>query len=185
MVEVQSMPNIILPADELNEFDLPRVCVVTGQTENVEFKPVKFAWYPRWIAALVIINLLIAAIVASIMTRRVKGHLPFTEEAYKAWWRGRILFGLSFLVMIGLIIAGAVQLDSQPPLGVTLLLLGVASPIATYVIFAHNRGPVVQRIADGTITLKLPSEQAVMTMQDHMNAGLRKRSTPAAMARSA
>lgn len=185
MVEVQSMPNIILPADELNEFDLPRVCVVTGQTENVEFKPVKFAWYPRWIAALVIINLLIAAIVASIMTRRVKGHLPFTEEAYKAWWRGRILFGLSFLVMIAVMIGGIVVMDRTPPLGLGLVLLSIATPIVTYFVFARNRGPVVQRIADGTITLKLPSEQAVMTIQDHMNAGLSKRSTPAAMARSA
>jgi hypothetical protein len=179
------MPNIVLPADELNEFDLPRVCVVTGQTENVEFKPVKFAWYPRWIAALVIVNLLIAAIVAAVMTRRVKGHLPFTEEAYKAWWRGRILFGLSFPVMIALIIAGAVQLESAPPLGWGLLLLGIAVPIVTFVVFARNKGPVVQRIADGTITLKLPSEEAVLTIQHHMNAGLRKSPERAAMARSA
>lgn len=180
------MREIDLPADELNEFDLPRVCVVTGQTENVEFKAVKFAWYPRWIAALVIVNVLIAAIVATIMTRRVKGHLPFTEEAYKSWWMGRVIFGLSFLVAIALFIGGIVMIDKGPGAAVALLMvLALATPIAAFVIFARNRGPVVQRIADGRITLKLPSEEAVLRIEQHLVASQEQQSARNTFARTA
>ncbi|MBN1204745.1 MAG: hypothetical protein JXB05_07455 [Myxococcaceae bacterium] len=180
------MPLIVLPADELNEFDLPRVCVVTGQTEGVEFKPVKFAWYPRWIVALVIINLLIAAIVAAIMTRRVKGHLPFTEEAYKRWRMGRVYFGLSFVVAIALLVGGAIAMDSPfPALGPVAMLLAVAVPIIAGVLFVRNKGPVVQRIEEGRITLKLPSEEAVLQLQQHLRAGQLKAPAPGAVSRSA
>ena len=170
------MHTIVLPADELNEFDLPRVCVVTGQTEGVEFKPVKFAWYPRWVAALVIVNVLIAAIVASILTQRVKGHLPFTEEAHKSWRTGRILFALSFVAAIALFVAGVVVVDKQSALGGMMMVLAVAAPIAAYLLFARNKGPVVQRIKDGSITLKFPSEEAVLRFQEHLSAGLQKQS---------
>ncbi|MFL5346279.1 MAG: hypothetical protein ACJ8AT_15935 [Hyalangium sp.] len=180
------MREIVLPADELNEFDLPRVCVVTGQTENVEFKPVKFAWYPRWTVALVIVNVLIAAIVASILTKRVKGHLPFTEEAYKRWWMGRVFFGLSFLVAIALFIGGCVMIDSGPGAAVALLIgLALATPIAAFLLFARNKGPVVQRIAEGRITLKLPSEEAALQIEQHLFAGQKKPSALDAVARSA
>jgi hypothetical protein len=180
------MREIVLPADELNEFDLPRVCVVTGQTENIEFKPVKFAWYPRWIAALVIVNVLIAAIVAAILTRRVKGHLPFTEEAYKSWRMGRVFFALSIVGALALFVASCVALaDSTPQLGVVGMVLSLAIPITVGVLFVRNKGPVVQRIADGRITLKLPSEEAVLRIQQHLVAGRRKPSAPNAVARSA
>jgi hypothetical protein len=181
------MPQVVLPADELNEFDLPRVCVITGQTEGVEFKPVKFAWYPRWIVALVIINVLIAAIVASILTRRVKGQLPFTEEAYKRWRMGRVYFGLSFLVALGLFVGGILVLDTRvPELSGAFMLVAVAIPIAAGLIFVRNKGPAVQRIEDGQITLKLPSEEAVIRLQEHLVSGLKKQSSSAdSIARSA
>lgn len=180
------MREIVLPADELNEFDLPRVCVVTGQTENVEFKPVKFAWYPRWVAALVIVNVLIAAIVATILTRRVKGHLPFTEEAYKSWRMGRVFLVLSILGAVALFVASCVALaEDTPQLGVLGIVLSFAVPITVGILFVRNKGPVVQRIADGRITLKLPSEEAVLRIEQHMVAGEKKPSAYTATARSA
>jgi hypothetical protein len=179
------MPQIVLPADELNEFDLPRVCVITGQTENVEFKPVKFAWYPRWIVALVIVNVLIAAIVAQVLTRRVKGHLPFTPEAYKAWRMGRVYFGLSFVVAIGMLIVSGIAMEKLPALGLLVILLAVATPITAGLLFVRNKGPVVQRIEEGRITLKLPSEEAALRIQEHLNAGQLKPAAVPAVARSA
>ena len=175
------MREIILPADELNEFDLPRVCVVTGQTENVVFKPVNFSWYPRWVAVFILINLLVAAIIAFALTKRVKGHLPFTEEAFKAWRTGITLFALSIMAAIGLFIGGGVLLaSSQEGLGLAALAAALAVPIFVGVKFMRHRGPVVQRIADGQITLKLPSEEAVLTIEHHLVSG---RKSPRAMSR--
>ncbi|WP_224362363.1 hypothetical protein [Hyalangium versicolor] len=179
------MPQIVLPADELNEFDLPRVCVVTGQTENVQFKPVKFAWYPRWIVVLVLINVIIAAIVAQVLMRRVKGQLPFSEEAYQRWRMGRVYFGLSFVLALALLFGGVFAMDSSGALGGVMMLLAVASPIAAGLAFVRNKGPVVLRIEDGRITLKLPSEQAVLQLQEHLNAGALNPPAVNAVARSA
>ncbi|MBX5482766.1 MAG: hypothetical protein IRZ16_13135 [Myxococcaceae bacterium] len=52
------------PNNELNEFDLPRTCIATGATDGVVFKPVKFAWYPKWPLIFVPITLAIAIILA-------------------------------------------------------------------------------------------------------------------------
>ncbi|HEX8699693.1 MAG TPA: hypothetical protein VF815_12695 [Myxococcaceae bacterium] len=166
------MREIILPADELNEFDLPRVCVVTGQTENVVFKPVNFAWYPRWVAVFILINLLVAAIIAFALTKRVKGHLPFTEEAFKAWRTGITLFALSIVAGIGLFFGSIFLLASNHgELGSVAMLAALVVPIFVGVKFTRRKGPVVQRIKDGQITLKLPSEEAVMMIKHHLVSG--------------
>ncbi len=127
------MHSVNVPASELTEFDLPRVCVVTGQTQGVEFHPVKFSWYPRWVVALILVNLLVAAIVAQVLTKKVSGKLPFTPEAHAAWKKGKLLYGLSFvafLVFIGAMIFAA----ANDALVVSLLCLAIAiaSPVATY-----------------------------------------------------
>ncbi|MDY7226519.1 hypothetical protein [Hyalangium rubrum] len=173
------MNKIILPADELNEFDLPPVCVVTGQTENVEFKDVKFAWYPRWVAVFILINLLIAAIIATALTKRVKGKLPFTEEAFKAWKQGQVFFALSIVAAIGLFIGGIfLFLSENEVLGGAAWLLCLAVPITVNFKFVRNKGPVVERIADGQITLKLPSQDAIRMFKEHLVAG--RQSLPSA-----
>jgi hypothetical protein len=166
------MREIILPADELNEFDLPRVCVVTGQTENVVFKPVNFSWYPRWVVVFVLINLLIAAIIAFALTKKVKGHLPFTEEAFKAWRMGLVFFALSILAGLGLFVGAMFLLGSgRGELGVAALVAAVGVPVAVSLRFVRHKGPVVQRIADGRITLKLPSDFAVELIERHLVSG--------------
>lgn len=171
-VESGCMSKIVLPADEMNEFDLPRVCIVTGQTEGVVFKDVKFAWYPRWVSLFVIINVLLAAIIAYALTKRVKGQLPFTEEAWKQWRQGRILFGLSFLAAFILFGVGiSLMSNGHQELGVLGMGLMIAVPIAAYVLFARNKGPIVMRIADGQVTLKIPSDFAADAISQHLVAG--------------
>jgi hypothetical protein len=167
-----AMHEIVLPADELNEFDLPRVCVVTGQTENVEFRPVKFSWYPPWVAVFILINLLIAAIIALAMTKKVQGSLPFTEEAYKAWKAGQLYFALSLVAGFVMFAAGiGVMANELIVPGALLLVLAFALPIFVGVRFTRHKGPVVKKIADGQITLKLPSDDAVRMILEHLNAG--------------
>ncbi len=52
------MPRLKIPINELNAFDLPRVCVITGAKEGVCFMPVKLTWKPPWVSALVLVTVL-------------------------------------------------------------------------------------------------------------------------------
>ncbi|XXF78697.1 hypothetical protein P2318_02765 [Myxococcaceae bacterium GXIMD 01537] len=175
---------VTVPEGELSSFDLPRVCVVTGETEGVEFRPVKFSWYPRWVMLLVLFNLLIAAIVAMALTKKVKGELPFSEAAWTAWKRGQALFALSCVLAIAAFVGGiALLVGDNGGLGVAAMVLAIALPVGVGVAFLANRGPVVQRIADGTITLKLPSAQAAHRIELHLAAGSQR--PRAALSRSA
>ncbi len=170
------MAQIIVPDNELNSFDLPPVCVVTGATQGVVWKKVKFAWYPRWVTVLILVNVLVMAIVAAILTKRVKGELPFTEEAYSAWRRGRIFFGLAITAAIGLLIGGAVALATDSPaVGVALLLLTFAVPIAVWFAFVKGKTVTCTRIADGSTSLNIPSEAAATQIRTHLTGGASRR----------
>lgn len=167
------MRDVVIPKNELSEFDLPRVCVITGQTEGVVFKPVKFAWYPRWIVVLVLLNVLIAAIVAMALTKKAKGTLPFSEEGWAQWKRGKLLFGLSLLGTVVILIGGIALLartESPAPL-LTAVLLSILLPIVTYALVLKNRAPVAKKIDDQHITLTLPSDEAASRIKTHLMSG--------------
>lgn len=169
------MHYVEIPSGELNEFDLPAICVVTGARQGVVFKPVKFSWYPRWIGFLVLFNLLIALIVASVMTKRVKGTLPFTEEAWSLWKRGQVIMGLSAAATIGLLVAAIALLASNgsESLGMVALISAVALPVAAWFFFLRGRGPQVRRIDKERIALAIPSAPAAHAITGHFLAGLR------------
>jgi len=170
------MAQITLPDNELNSFDLPRVCVVTGATQGVVFKPVKFAWYPRWVAAFILVNVLVMAVVAAIMTKRVQGELPFTEEAFAAWRKGRILFGVSIFLAICLLCGGVGLLASDVPVpGIAALVVMLGLPIGVWVGFLKGNNITCTRIADGYTTLTIPSDAAAASIQAHLTGGNRVR----------
>ncbi|WP_223641987.1 hypothetical protein [Corallococcus sp. EGB] len=170
------MHHVELPVGELNEFDLPPVCIVTGeQGEGVVFKPVKFVWHPRWIGLLIFCNALIALIVALAMTKRVKGALPFTEEAWSLWKRGQVIMGVSAVTTIALLLTSLSLLASRhpSPLGFLALVSAVALPVLAWFFFLRGRGPQVRRIDKGTIALAIPNRDAARALMGHFQAGLR------------
>lgn len=165
------MSEVHIPVNELNEFDLPRVCVVTGRTDNVVFKPVKFSWYPPWIGGLVVISWPIALILMLAMTKRAAGSLPFTEEAHAAWQKGKLLFGLSFVSAIITLVMGVVLLANDVVPGAILIPVAIAEPIFVGVKYFRKRGPGVRKIKDNVVSLKLPSAEATMQINAHLHAG--------------
>lgn len=156
------MPDVTIPSGELNEFDLPPVCIITGEREGVVFKPVKFSWYPRWIGFLVLLNVFIALIVASAMTKRVKGTLPFTEAAWSRWKRGQVIMIAACVLALALFFGGlALLLGEDPtPLGFVSLALCVALPVAAWIYFLRDRAPRVVRIDKEAIVLSIPNAEA-------------------------
>lgn len=163
--------NVDIPTGELSSFDLPPVCVVTGRRDGIVFKPVKFSWYPRWIVVFAPFALLIAAILAFALTRRVSGELPFNEEAWRKWRFGRTLFTASVLTALVLFIsmpfAFAARLDA---VGWVLVALAIGFPLTAWITSVRGRGPSVERITKTHITLSLPSAEASRVIAKHLVA---------------
>ncbi|MCP3165099.1 hypothetical protein [Myxococcus qinghaiensis] len=168
--------DVVIPKNELSEFDLPRVCVITGQTEGISFKPVKFAWYPRWLLIFVPFAALIVLLIAIALTKRAKGTLPFSEEGWARWQRSKLLFGLSFLGTIAILVGGiavfAGRSDGTPIL--VAVLLAVLLPVVAYYAVMKGRVPLVKRIDNRHLTLSLPSESAATTITAHLSSGRRQ-----------
>jgi uncharacterized integral membrane protein len=164
------MTEISIPDNEMNQFDLPRVDVVTGTTDGVVFKPVKFQWYPRWVAVFVVAPLLFI-IVALVMMRRTKGELPFTEASYSAWRLGRVAQVLAIVGALLGFVAGAALLDRSGALGGLVMLASVAVPIVVALTLVQGKGPRVVRIAKGFTVLQVPSAAAAAAFQEHLTAG--------------
>jgi hypothetical protein len=162
--------NVDLAINEMTEFDLPRVCVITGNTEGVIFKDVKFQWYPRWIGAFGIAPI-IMIIMMSILMRRAKGKLPFTEAAWDAWQRGKILMGLSIVVGIAMLFGGIFLMEKSGAAGGLLLFLAVALPIAVGVTQLRGKGVTCIKIDKTTLQLKFPSDEAANKFRAHLRGG--------------
>lgn len=169
------MAEITIPENELSEFDLPRVCVVTGASQDVVFKDVKFQWFPRWVAVFILFNVIIFAVIALILTKRVKGKLPFTEDAFSAWKRGQLFFGLSIFGAIVLFIAGIMVMAAMDsPVGLLVWVAAIALPVFVGIKFVKGKSVSCTRIADGQVTLKIPSDSAAQSLRDHLQGGARR-----------
>ena len=143
------MTEISIPDNEMNEFDLPRVDIVTGSTDGVVFKPVKF----------------------QLLTRRTEGELPFTEGSYATWRRGRLVLTLSIVAAFFLLAGGAILLNDSGVLGAVLILTAIAAPIAVGLTMVRGKGPRVVRIDKGFTVLRVPSAEAASILQAHLTSG--------------
>src|SRR5512140_186526 len=179
------MTPITLPIAEMNSIDLPPVCVGTGTRNEVTFRKVKFAWYPRWVAALILVpygGLLLAAVVAAVLTKRAKGELPFSDAAWSRWRLGKILTVLAVLVLLASLFGGIILLTQESfGAGALTLLLGIVVPLVAAVIFGRW-GPRPLKITDQEITLDIPSAEAANAIRDHLHAG--RPAQPAQVARA-
>jgi hypothetical protein len=168
------MTPITIPIAEMNSIDLPPVCVGTGAQNEVKFHKVKFAWYPRWVAALILVpygGLLLAAVVAAILTKRAKGELPFSDLGWSRWRQAKLFIGLSVVVLFAGIIGGiGLMIAEIVEVGLLAFALGLIVPLAIYFAF-KSHGPQVLKITDSEITLKIPSAEAAQAIHGHLHAG--------------
>ncbi|WP_404365792.1 B-box zinc finger protein [Corallococcus coralloides] len=182
------MHHVFLLIQEMNAFDLPPVCVITGERQGVVFKPVAFSWYPGWASRFLFLGVLvlplvpllpiasivlpIALIVASVMTRQAKGTLPFTEEAWSRWRRTRVIRPIAFAAGAGLLIMAAAVLAAgeRMPLGLGALALGVALPALAWVF--SSQGPQLQGSREDALVLYIPNGAAAQAITSHFEAGL-------------
>ncbi len=168
------MANISIPQNEMTSFDLPKVCIVTGDTQNVQFRPVKFQWYPRWIGVFGIAPLIMVILLAVLM-RRAKGELPFSDAAWAAWNKGKMMLALSIVGGILLFGGGIAALANRMEgLGALMLLSGIVVPIVLGIVFLAGKGPTCLKIDNGYVELKIKSDSAAEMIRRHLQGGGRK-----------
>lgn len=165
-----------IPTQELNAFDLPGVCVVTGAQEGVTFRAVKFWWYPRWVPLLIFFpwgGLLLAFIVGLATRKQAKGELPFTDRGWSAWKRSKWTWGLSVMaffaglfVCLYLILEAAGGFVPEWVVGAGLAMTA-GLPVAGWFL-AKPSMIVVRRIENGRLTVRLPSADATTRIHSHL-----------------
>ncbi len=156
---------IIIPAAEMNSFDLPRVCLLTGEQNNIVFKEMKFQYVPPWAR-------LFGALIQVLVARKAKGELPFSEAAHAAMKKGQLMFGLSFVgsfVLFGIFgaISGATRSGIPMLLG---LAAAIALPIVVYQKMLKGkfvRCTMIEK--DGRVTLNIPSDAAAQMISTHLS----------------
>lgn len=165
-----------IPTQELNAFDLPGVCVVTGAQDGVTFKPVKFWWYPRWVPLLIFFpwgGLILALIVALATRRKAEGELPFTDHGWNAWKRSQWIWGLSiFAFLVG--VFGTIVLITAAASGSLAgwiawagAAVTVALPIGGWFL-AKPTMVQVRKIDNGRLFVRIPSADAAARIHAHL-----------------
>ncbi len=165
------MALLAIPVAELNSFDLPPVCVVSGEDTQVTFRPVKFVWSPRWIPVLIFFpyaGLLLALVVTLAMRKRAAGELPFSETGWERYRRGVWMSRAGLLTLLaGMGGMVALLANHQSGAGVAV---GVGGLIATIVLHVTgtNLGISVQRITLTHLELKIPSEAVALRFRERL-----------------
>ncbi len=164
------MHEVELPINEMTKFDLPPICVISGGTENVTFRPVKFQWYPRWVAVFGCAPLIMVILMLALM-RKAKGELPFSDAGWESWRRAKLALGVSLGAMMALLAAGVVLLETDSALGLLLIGLSVVQLVVVSFALVKGKGPQCAKIDKEQIVLKLPSAEAADRIRAHLVAG--------------
>ena len=174
---MRPMALVSIPVQEINAFDLPPVCVVTGEEEGVTFRKRQLLWTPPWVWVLIFVpfgGLLLVLIASLVLRKRVQAELPFSAAGWARyqrmrWMRPLSIVGLIFGVVTSFTLMaaeGSVRAAAYP-----LFLASIAFPFAVVIL---TRKSVVQasRITDTHVHLKVPSEHAAGRIRWHLNGGL-------------
>ncbi len=167
------MFRIQIPIDEMNSFDLPKICLISGTTDEVEFRKTKFTWYPKWVTIFLIVTLIVGLILAVFLTRRAKGELPFNTEVYRNWKIAQGAFALS--VVVGTLFTGISLSVGEGiramAVGWGSLVLSAAFPYCIWAWLLRNKSISVERIDKVTLTIKVPKLEVALAFKRHLTGG--------------
>lgn len=168
------MAKVSIPKAELNRFDLPPVCLITGSTEGVTFRPRKLLWTPPWVYLLIFIpmgGLPLAFVVSLLVRRRVDAELPFSEKGWTRFRQATWFRPLSVLVLLcgwlGALMLLASESDAMSNFAGVFVILFLAIPIAVYV--ATRKWVVsVGGITKTHVDLRCGSDEAAQRIRAHL-----------------
>src|SRR5262245_27784101 len=108
------MPRVRLSKYECTHDLLPPVCAFCG-APAAGVRERKFSWHPSWVWVLIFVHVLVALIVALILTRRMVVRVPVCDEHSGDWSRRTGILAGSFLVVAAFETAALIYLNNEPP----------------------------------------------------------------------
>jgi len=155
------VPELHLPKQAVTKVDLPPVCFVTGETEDVEYYSTPFQFVPLWARMSIVLCGLFGILFMFLSMKRVRVDVPMTRKARQEWIRGKRIAGV-------LVLSALVVLMVSLGMGTDLLLFGVVAFAAILVgaavysvVVLKGAGPICKRIDDEVVVLQIPSEGAL------------------------
>lgn len=127
---------------------LPRHCVITGSTKDVDFKAVQV---PTRAGGLVAMT------------------LPFADIAYRRWRAAHLLFRMAMFIAMFLFVVGMTIAWAYTPMGLLVYAAGVLLPIGTHYWIVTGCGPEVLQAGTKGLVLNVPSESAAVAIQTAVN----------------
>jgi small-conductance mechanosensitive channel len=142
---------------EVERDALPDLCMRCGAPATIH-KNRNFSWYPPWIAVTILAGLLVFFILAMVLTKRMKVSVPLCDKHRNHWLSRSLLVGLSFLLILGMVV-GAIVLSANVQNDTVSLIawLTVAVAFVSWLIVAViAQGTAIKpiEITDRSITLK-------------------------------
>ena len=106
------MATVTLSEYECRKKLLPDVCIQCGEPATVSVRR-NFSWYPPWVIALVLAGVLVAAIVAIVLTKKMLVQVPMCDR-HKSHWSTRTMWTfLCFAVVASAAIGGIALLAAN------------------------------------------------------------------------
>lgn len=169
------MASVCLDREEVEEEDLPAVCMCCGAPATQHVRKV-FSWYPPWVLVLLLAGVIPFAIVASVLSKRMRIAAPLCGAHKGHWFRRALLVWLSLLALIvlsiGLIVLVSManrqlghggDLSGWVCLGIVVLLVGWIVLVAVQQYTAIRP----TEITDLRMTLTSVSPEFVQALQEH------------------
>lgn len=106
------MATVTLSEYECRKKLLPDVCMKCGEPATVSVRR-NFSWYPPWVLALALAGLLVAVIVAAVLTKKMLVEAPMCERHRKHWFNRMLWTLLSFAAIAVAGIGGIALLSAN------------------------------------------------------------------------
>jgi hypothetical protein len=136
------------------EAPLPSICMKCGVNDAPNRRNQQFVWTPPWVFIFFLVSPIIGAIIAVIVQKKGRLHLPLCHACNSRWKNGILLLVLAIVGLIaGLILGGVALGNDLPELGVPLMISGFVALIAV-AIMNRNRFLRVKKVDERMITLR-------------------------------
>ena len=106
------MAELRLKGSQTRADRLPEVCMACGQP-SATHKNKNFAWYPKWTLLLIFVHVLVFAIVASLLTKRMRVDVPLCDKHSGYFWKRLVLILLSCLLLALIGLGGGILVADQ------------------------------------------------------------------------